>query len=430
MNLSDSLIFSIFSLFSLHFVRISATSNRIIKCSHETGPRTLIGFLVIECGDEILPTLNTTTLRCENSELFDEMLFGFLFPMNFRNCQMAKLPINVFKNNPSVNMFNISYLGLESLQIDNFVGAKNLQKLIISHNNLKDLPVNIFNETRLDYLNLNFNQIKQIESIGRSGAKGLKTLILANNNITTVTENSFVNLTQLENLSLSFNALRKLTTGVFDNLMNLEHLMMIETKISNIEFMTFAKLTKLESLDLSGNPLKVINFGAHLPVFHSLQLLNINSTQLTELDEFSSALFPNLNFLDLTKNNLNCSHLKSILDTFDLQRVKLGVNPNQKNIQNGNYRGIACHPVKSDQRPTANKIVSGDINESHLDSINKVHETMHKVNLLMIFMTVMFIMTVFGMVLYINRIQIIAKLRRGGIGIPRNRFANEDDSNI
>lgn len=292
------------------------------------------------------------------------------------------------------------------------------KKLFGRFNKLKDLPANVFAETHLDYINFDHNQFTSIESIGLAGTSYLKTLILSSNNITHLTEKSFENLTSLENLNLSFNNLGHLEANLFDRLPNLIGLSLMHANIINLEFMTFAKLTKLSVLDLSFNPLKAIDFGDHLPVFHSLVVFNMNSSQLHELKGFSFQLIPKLELLDITNNDFNCSHLKQFLVTFNLQQTRLSVSPNKKFIRDGNYRGIGCHPVEHQEdapKEVLNASGLSGVSAAHIQSIQQVHDKLNVVHALMTFMIIAFIITVVGLVIYINRVALIARIQGGRI---------------
>lgn len=412
------IVLNILFLLTITECFVESKSNRITSCSLESSPRSIIGYLIVECNETQSQTLTSSTLNCGRDDFYEGLLFALVMPMSFRNCEMSKLSINVFENNPSLNMLNISNIGLEMLEISNFVGAKNLQKLFALYNKLKDLPKNVFAETHLDYLNLDHNQFTSLESIGLAGINNLKTLILSNNNVTHLTEKSFENLTTLENLNLSFNKFGPLETNLFDRLPNLQGLSLMQTNIANLEFMTFVKLTKLTVLDISGNPLKVIDFGDHLPLFHSLMVLNMNSSQIHELKGFTIQLFPKLEFLDITNNDFNCTHLKQFLVMFNLQLTKLNVSPNTKLIRDGNYRGIACHPVahqEADSKEVINASGLSGANVEHIHSIQQVHDKLSVVHALMTFMIIAFIITVVGLVIYINRVALITRIQGGRI---------------
>lgn len=417
--MQSRIMLKVFCLFTIAVCFVEPKGNRITSCTLESSPRSIVGYLIVECNETQSQTLTSSTLNCGRDDFYEGLLFALVMPMSFRNCEMSKLPINVFENNPSLNMLNISNIGLEMLEKSNFVGARNLQKLFARHNKLKDLPANVFAETHLDYLNLADNQFTSVAAIGLAGASNLKTLVLSTNNVTHLTAKSFENLTSLENLNLSFNNLGHLDTNLFDRLPNLMALAVTHANISNLEFMTFAKLTKLSALDLSGNPLKAIDFGDHLPVFHSLMLFNINSSQIHELNGFSIQLFPRLEHLDVTNNDFNCSHLKQFLGTFNVQQTRLSVSPNPNLIRDGNYRGIGCHPVKHQEVNSTEVInasgLSGAASAEHIHSIQQVHDKLSVVHALMTFMIIAFIITVVGLVIYINRLALIARIQGGRI---------------
>lgn len=404
------------------------------SCRYENLPKSLFGMLAVSCDEsQGLVPLTTSTFQCSSADYMDTILFGLAQPMIFRNCSMSELPLNVFANNPSTSILTLSNVGLYVLRMKDFTGAKGLQAIIARNNKLTDLPAGIFTETHVEYLNFDSNKFTKIESIGQCGADGIKTLILSNNSITTITADSFKNLTQLEKLSLSYNALGNLKVGIFEKVEKLKNLLLTSTKMTHIEFMTFARLTKLETLELSGNSFKAIDFGNHLPVFHSLNLLNVNSSQITEMQGFSQSIFPALTFLDVTKNSFNCSHLKYIISSFDLNKVKLSVDPNVENVKEGNYRGIACHPVKDDIADIVSaKFASNDNDHikqlvNHIVSIHNEQQSTQKSHFtITIFMMMIFVCVVFGILLFVNRGYLITKIRMYENQMRPSRFTDAD----
>lgn len=387
--------------------------------------------------------------------------------LNYKNCQWSKLPTGVFKDFRSTNIstMNIASIGLEQLQMENFAGAKHLRKLIANHNKLKVLPDRLFTDTKIEFLDLAFNRITDVGTIGRSSASNLKTLILSNNNVAFLDETTFMNLTALITLDVSFNALVKLQTGVFDKLMHLEHLVLVETNLTHLDFGILSPLTKLKSLDISGNQMMMIDIGLHSPVFYHLEKLFLRSSGVIEIDGLSSTTFPQLIKLDLRENHLNCSHLVSILSSFDLNKLKLEIDPSPKVVRDKSFRGVACHPngnktilpIKSttaspissttteepfetsESTETSflfgtepmfpmieSKIVSAPINDQA--SLQHMHESLKQTNSLMTVLMILIVVTIIGKMLYKHWRSVGERLQKSRIiRFRRSSSSGRDD---
>jgi len=173
----------------------------------------------------------------------------------------------------------------------------NLEKLVISHANLRDdfernkiedlSPLR--NLSKLKYLNLANNQIKNIDPL--SELKNLEFLNLIQNEISDISPIS--KLTNLKYLNLWNNNIKDLSP--LKNLKNLEILYLASNDISNVS--SLPDLPHLSDLDLSQNPISRIT---QFHILSSMKMLRLCDCQLTDISGLDGLI--NLKYLDLSNN--------------------------------------------------------------------------------------------------------------------------------
>lgn len=322
--------------------------------------------------------------------------------IGIQNCSMSNLPTEAFIQIgvTKIISLDVSNLNGDILNSSYFSELSDLQIMIAKHNNLKDFEENMFTNTKLNSLDLAYNQFSKIEIIGRSGVSGLKTLNISNNNIVEINVTSFKGLNRLEMLDLSFNKLTTIGDETFDALPNLITLSMANTHLVRIDFGLLSHLENLRSLDISQSTIRNVDIGFHSGIFKNLEKINMKSSEIMEIDGLTPTIFPNLSHIDLRSNRINCSHLKSILNSFDLNRLILQLDPSSKIKKNRSYRGIACEPdnekinltsgeqtenykILPIKSPDDNSAVMNQALENH--RMNKIMNTAFMIMMLIIF---------------------------------------------
>ena len=183
---------------------------------------------------------------------------------------------------------NIIHLGGNYLELTNnffpLTIFPNLQSLLLSHNQLTQLPENIFsNLNQLQELDLSHNQLTQLPANIFSNLNQLEILLLSHNQLTQLPENIFSNLNQLQELDLSHNQLTQLPANIFNNLNQLEILLLSHNQLTQLPENIFSNLNQLRSLHLSHNQLTQFseNIFSNLNL---LQILYLDNNPLTETD--------------------------------------------------------------------------------------------------------------------------------------------------
>lgn len=311
------------------------------------------------------------TSRC--SEIKSEFQKNHIEQINFEHCSMSNIGYQIFEVFKSVRTLNATNLGLgPSFPLQLFREAKNITKLLLSHNKIVELPSFLFvNATKLIEADFSFNQINAIDALAFVNNPTMQILNLAYNNITalhgqfskyllnlkslnvshnvitTLLEHTFDQMNQLEILDLSFNLIDELSTQIFASLTKLKHLNLSHANLWEIKSKTFSRLEVLQTLDLSHNKLKVLDVraldaGIFLPRFDHLERLYIGANQLKELNGFSSDRFPILKFIGIADNKFECCYLMKLFRLICWRQLDLpfDVNSNHPNVSDST--GAKC----------------------------------------------------------------------------------------
>lgn len=270
----------------------------------------------------------------------------------------------------NVHTFNLSDLGLTSLQMDSCAHARNLVKFNASINKITELPKNLLlNCKSLTEIDLSFNQIKKIDPDAFPADNQLELLNLCSNNINELAVQSFQNLVEikqllltnnqiveiptflfhtmkhLESLDFSFNKITKINAFAFSgdfellklnlshnkltalewkifkngNLKNLEHLDASFNLISEIKPGTFSSMVNLQSLNLAHNKMKSLKANILPSRARYLKSLSISQNQLQELIGFTNIRIPNAKILGISE--FNCSYFNRLFQSITWKHV-------------------------------------------------------------------------------------------------------------
>lgn len=197
--------------------------------------------------------------------------------IRFKNCELHEIPMDLFTVYDDVHEFDMSCLGIRTLQSNSFNEAKYLSRLNASRNQITDIPANLFNQSeKIINLDLSFNQITHFDT------------------------ETFPDENKLEILNLSGNNISKLSVHTFRKLINLKHLRLSKNRIAEIPSFLFNKTGNLIEIDLSYNQIQTINnfvFSNDL----NLKRIKLSHNQLSSLHhEFF--ILSNLTYLDISWN--------------------------------------------------------------------------------------------------------------------------------
>lgn len=378
------------------------------------------GFLIVDCNVNYEAKYGCSTYSYNN--------------IRFLNCRMQNLPRKFFKDYTyRIKTVDISNLDGETMANSLISNLTYLEKLLANFNKLTIIPEMMLSNTNLHYLDLSYNRIAHIETIGECGAKNLQILLLTNNNITTISGTTFNNLSQLMILDLSFNNLQHLAMDTFDHLTNLKNLSLAYTNLSHFDFGMLAGCHQLEMLNISGNHINKINIDFHSTVFRYLKGIDMNCSEIIEIDKFESQIFPSLNYLNLQNNRFSCSHLKSILSPFDRKDITVELNRNTNAQKSTTIRGVSCIEddalvmmmMTTESIPTTQTIRTGSVIASdetnwdysmELKNFHAAQQRMYQLMIIILIIVViivtLIIMSIFGIHLDLKRIHLFSRFRQ------------------
>lgn len=331
-------------------------------------------------------------IRC--SKFTSSQDFKWPGTVDFQDCRFTEMPKNFFHMLYNMHTFLMPNVELESLQMDIFREAKNVSKLNLSRNKLKEIPALIFvNAINLKDIDLSNNLIARVDKMAFEGGKSIEilnlscnhltrlealsspkliTLDVSRNNITNFDDNFFGNLSDLKYLNLSFNPLGKLKANTFDRLLYLEELNLRQINLSTIETGTFSHQHKLTFLDLNENNLKTFDFDLFFPIAHDLRTLRLGGNQLTHLDGLQNELFPQLSLLDIQGNQFNCSYLWMFMTFLDWEHLHLHLDIDSMNATRPNIRGINCDEINSTDSTVPTRSEPNSKQQSQLSSPTQI----------------------------------------------------------
>ena len=200
----------------------------------------------------------------------------------------------------SITSLNLRNQGITALQVGDFDGLTNLEKLWLDYNGLTTLPEDIFDGlTNLRSLDLNRNDLTTLPVNIFDGLTNLEELNLVLFALTTLPEDIFDGLTNLRSLDLFSKVLMALPEGIFDRLTNLTWLSLASKVLMALPEGIFDRLTNLRSLQLDAFPALTTLPEDIFDRLTNLIFLNLDAA-LTTLPEDIFDRFTQLTRLDLS----------------------------------------------------------------------------------------------------------------------------------
>ena len=235
---------------------------------------------------------------------------------------------DMFINNTKLQYISLNNNEIKTLPVGLLNGVTDIRTVTLAYNKIETLPVNLFHDkAMLEQVYLNDNKIKSID-VGVFGANlpNLYILDLSMNEITTIQPGVFSNLVDLRDLNLAANKISSLAEGSFSGIENLEGLRLQENHIEVLRSEYFKGLSKLNYLDLSCNRINTINSG----VFDELDSLYDLSLLANQIQEIPANAFvgvsSNLTRLNLEGNWISTMNADSFNGLPNLEVLYLGYN--------------------------------------------------------------------------------------------------------
>nr|XP_056721917.1 immunoglobulin superfamily containing leucine-rich repeat protein-like [Euleptes europaea] len=147
---------------------------------------------------------------------------------------------------------------------------------------------------------------KDLRAVPAGLPSNATTLTLSVNRITSLREDSFVDVANLQGLWLTYNEISTIGKGTFGFLAQLKNLDLSHNHITDFPWWDLQNLTALELLKLSNNRLEKVPLEA-FSMLKDLRSLWLNDNRLTVLSEGTFDSMPLLSLLQINNNPFNCS---------------------------------------------------------------------------------------------------------------------------
>ncbi|XP_062548023.1 chaoptin [Armigeres subalbatus] len=231
---------------------------------------------------------------------------------------------------------NISHNRLESIESKSFINCANMTVLDFSHNLIKSIPRNAFDETTYasEWI-LTHNLLTNMSQIPLSNMTGLRVLNASYNNIIDIPKNTFPKLYELHTIDVAHNNISHIYNAVFQNLFSLRILNLSNNALEKIGPSTFGTLHTMLEMDLSNNYLKDITRGA-LAKISGLRVLTMAHNKLEKIFQIPISL----NHLNLAYNEISEIPDKTWPTMNSLLSIDLSYNKLQNNLQRGSFSGL------------------------------------------------------------------------------------------
>ncbi|XP_051257718.1 transforming growth factor beta activator LRRC32 isoform X2 [Dicentrarchus labrax] len=240
--------------YCMGFLEVLNVSNNCISSFSITNPRLLQTVKIINLSYNSLQTLT-----------FGENTLQALEELFLQGNDLTTLDYQMFQRLPNIRHLHLQQNNLEICTSDqnhqnppdcvSFSSITNLQFLILSENNLRTLPANVFANTPLKLLDLSQNPGLDMDKDSLSGLEhSLVHLLLRENNISSL-NTDLLSLKSLRHIDLSTNQLTALPMW-------------------NKEF-------SIESLNLQHNNLVTLEYNTMIALEHSLKTLYMGSNPLS-----------------------------------------------------------------------------------------------------------------------------------------------------
>ncbi|KAA0200562.1 hypothetical protein HAZT_HAZT004559 [Hyalella azteca] len=257
-----------------------------------------------------LPTVNTIAISSNQiSEIEFQAFSGLtsLVELELQQNRLTTFSLNNFANfstNQSPLSLNLSHNVLVELHPGS-VGLFAMKSLDISHNHLKQVPVNflhIFMQF-LEKLDISYNRITKLDTSAFGPLEQLQLLMLQHNNIQQIRPGAFNNLQNVQLVDLSHNHLQALPHMCFSDMLALRKVDFSHNHLRALPPSVFTG-TSVESLNFAYNEFVSLPTAALSIVESTLHYLDISRNHLEHLDSTMFNSFSNLIELNIASNKL------------------------------------------------------------------------------------------------------------------------------
>ncbi|KAH9508385.1 hypothetical protein Btru_050964 [Bulinus truncatus] len=246
-----------------------------------------------------------------------------------------------FKNMPQLKTLTLSHNRIRTFA-SALVGLSRLEELDLSYNNMPAVANKSFETlTALKKLNVAHNNLMSLNAESLFGLATLTTLTVSDNPISFINKDAFQPLVSIETINMDSMKLSGIVSGLFSQLKNLKHLHISNNSVTSIDDSSLAG-TSLDELDLSHNhlaalPVRAIKGCSKPPTSLSLAHNDITSISNAELRDLSAQN------LDLSYNQI--THIpKDLFLNAPVNNISLRGNP-IATIDDGTLDGLTLSAI-------------------------------------------------------------------------------------
>ncbi|XP_057660247.1 chaoptin isoform X2 [Diorhabda carinulata] len=274
--------------------------------------------------------------------------------LNLKGNKIASISFEAFQNLPELEDLDMSYNKIDSFDFTIFdqVGTLSIFSVNISHNNLRNLVVNIPSSfegagigsvhSNIKILDLSHNNISSIsKQFFRPVELSLTHLYLSHNNMLNASRDVFGSLRHLQWLDISHNGMYEMDFDMFRNTKKLQVLIASHNKIADVANDLFRFLNNLRIVDLSHNRLRALP--DNLFREEGLERLDLSHNMIGKLPltSMSVATAMTVRELDLSWNSISSLSHGGILNRFKkLSFLDLSYN-RLAQIDAGTFKGLS-----------------------------------------------------------------------------------------
>lgn len=294
----------------------------------------------------------------------------FAMANKLTSINLSKNPIKILNPNLFADVDQLEHIYLEAIQLETisstiFANCSKLKTIKLGNNNLKTIDCKMFQHIEhLETLDLSWNKLKTFDStclkqinlnfiishndLGSLFVHNWNSLDASSNGITDINlldnfsytmhelklggnkiDNSIEILhkfTDLEYLDLSDSEIGDLHESTLKNLPNLKELHLRNCQLGHlVRFGIFSRLQNLIVFDISYNGLydDDINFNAFYPYLKNLEEFYIDGNNFYSINDITIEIFPQLEKIGLSYNNLLCLDITNLLLNFKSNNIEL-----------------------------------------------------------------------------------------------------------
>ena len=256
-----------------------------------------------------------------------KLSFPKMMILNLAMNQLTSLgtDITVFDELASLRHLNISYNQIPELPIGIFENTKMLEVIHLQGNTIEKINAGVFTNSSFVKINLSLNQINELNKGAFEDLPKLKILDLSENQINSIKNGAFDNVLFLKVLTLSHNRLTTFKAEYFTSRTRLEELNLCHNQIFHLYLNSFSIHRRLKKLHLCHN--RLAHFSSEiLANLRSLNLLDLSYNKLTSLDSSDFANMPSLRELNLAGNEIKFIGSNVFHNSTQLYKINLSHN--------------------------------------------------------------------------------------------------------